>query len=190
MNKKPEVNSESELLENFRRNVIRILSQRGISQAKAARICDVAPRHLIDLLQKRATPTLATVEKLARGLQVDPLDLLREPPPEVPGELDIPSDIVDEIEEPKSLLLGNLATNMASIGAEKNIALTKARVASGISHRFWYDILQQRAMPTLTTIERIARGLKTDPISLLKPHDVSAESAEGGEELGGESERS
>lgn len=57
-----------------------IAREKGIAISHVADRCGLAHSYFWQLLKEEASPTLAVVQRLAAALEVDPLELLREPP--------------------------------------------------------------------------------------------------------------
>lgn len=65
------------LAQTFGANVRRLRSERGVSQEALADAVGLAPTYVGQLERGQRNPTLAVVERFARVLEVEPLDLLQ-----------------------------------------------------------------------------------------------------------------
>ena len=71
---KPSAMTESE---SFRRNLLRLMSEKGLKAAELSRMAGLNPRAVKDIEEQRVTsPKLSTVMALARALQVDPAAMM------------------------------------------------------------------------------------------------------------------
>lgn len=69
-------NSDSELLRRFATNLVRLRRERGLSQEELAHRAGIDRTFVSGCERLVRNPTLTTLEKIARGLEVDPLELL------------------------------------------------------------------------------------------------------------------
>lgn len=67
---------DSELLRRFAANLVRLRRERGFSQEELAHRAGVDRTFVSGCERLVRNPTLTTLEKIARGLGVDPLELL------------------------------------------------------------------------------------------------------------------
>jgi transcriptional regulator with XRE-family HTH domain len=67
------------LQDTFGRNLRRLRRERKISQEQLAHLADVSRAYLSGAEAGRRNATLETVEALAKALQIDPVDLLKDP---------------------------------------------------------------------------------------------------------------
>jgi transcriptional regulator with XRE-family HTH domain len=65
------------LAQTFGSNVRRLRQERGLSQEALADLVELAVTYVGQIERGRRNPTLEVVERFARGLKADPLDLLR-----------------------------------------------------------------------------------------------------------------
>jgi transcriptional regulator with XRE-family HTH domain len=73
------------LVEEFARRLQALRERAGLTQEGLAARCGLNRTHVYFLEQKQRSPKLETLEKLARGLQVQPRDLLPEIPLTAPA---------------------------------------------------------------------------------------------------------
>ena len=64
------------LRDNFRENVKRILRERGLTQRDLARMLGITDASMSQILSKESTPTLATIEAIAKALSANNFALL------------------------------------------------------------------------------------------------------------------
>lgn len=57
-------------------NVIRLRKERGLNQTDLARACRMAQAQVSAVETAKKTPTIQTLEKLARALSIEPFELL------------------------------------------------------------------------------------------------------------------
>lgn len=63
--------------EIFRRNLLRVIKERGLSEAQLSKLASLNPRAVTDIRERRvASPKLSTVFALAKALDMDPGELL------------------------------------------------------------------------------------------------------------------
>lgn len=67
---------DSELLRRFATNLVRLRRERGLSQEELAHRAGIDRTFVSGCERLVRNPTLTTLEKIARGLEVDPLELL------------------------------------------------------------------------------------------------------------------
>jgi len=68
--------TDSELLRRFATNLVRLRRERGLSQEELAHRAGIDRTFVSGCERLVRNPTLTTLEKIARGLEVDPLELL------------------------------------------------------------------------------------------------------------------
>jgi transcriptional regulator with XRE-family HTH domain len=69
----------SQLGRNFRENLESALKEKGWNQSDLARAMDITPTQVYKYLRGHSTPGLDQVERFAKALDLDALDLLGEP---------------------------------------------------------------------------------------------------------------
>ena len=71
--------TESELVGRFAKNLSRLRKARGLSQEELAHRAGIDRTFISGCERLVRNPTLTTVEKIASGLEVDPVELFKVP---------------------------------------------------------------------------------------------------------------
>ena len=79
-------------------NIKRIRKEKGISQEKLAEACDTATSYIGLLEIYKNVPKLSTIERIARALDVDPLDFFKD-------KNKVPIEQEDKIQNKKRAIL-------------------------------------------------------------------------------------
>lgn len=106
--------------ETFRVNLLRIIAERGITEAALSKQAKLNARAVTDIREKRtASPKLSTVFALARALDYDPAQLMGlGPRPKLNAELAKFLSQLDEAEQAR-LLAALAAVPPAPAGSQK-----------------------------------------------------------------------
>jgi transcriptional regulator with XRE-family HTH domain len=79
-------------------NIKRIRKEKGISQEKLAEACDTATSYIGLMEIYKNVPKLSTIERIARALDIDPLELFKD-------KNKVPLEQEDKTQKKKSILL-------------------------------------------------------------------------------------
>ena len=79
-------------------NIKRIRKEKGISQEKLAETCGTATSYIGLMEIYKNVPKLSTIERIARALDIDPLELFKD-------KNKVPLEQEDKIQKIKSILL-------------------------------------------------------------------------------------
>jgi transcriptional regulator with XRE-family HTH domain len=86
-------------------NMKRYRKARGLSQAKLAEIIDISENYIAMIESARRFPSLSMLERIARALQVDPLELFSINPAKSPEKKALQAKILADIEQILTLRL-------------------------------------------------------------------------------------
>lgn len=65
-----------DLREVFRQNVKSFRKSKNLTQEQLAELCDLSTNYIGDIERNRRKVTIDTIEKIAKGLNISPADLL------------------------------------------------------------------------------------------------------------------
>jgi transcriptional regulator with XRE-family HTH domain len=78
------------IAKNFATNLTRIRAEKEITQQELAKKAGLSVSYISMLEREQRTPPLDTLEVVAKGLGVDPLALLEDPPKKAPAPKAVP----------------------------------------------------------------------------------------------------
>jgi len=89
-------------------NIKRIRKEKGISQEKLAEACDTATSYIGLMEIYKNIPKLSTIERIAKALDIDPLELFKD-------KNKVPLELEDKIQKKKSAILSLLEKELDTI---------------------------------------------------------------------------